>query len=202
MNGVAGVVLAAGEGRRFGGGKQLADLDGRPLLEHALASSAAVGLEPRMVVLGANADRILATVELHGHEVVVCPDWHEGMAASLRAGVSAARAAGADAILVTLGDQPLVGAEAIARVLNARGGPDGTSRAIRASYDGVPGHPALLESSVFDALLALQGDEGARGVFKSAGTHLVACEDVAVPTDVDEVGDLEAVSALSRKEQT
>jgi CTP:molybdopterin cytidylyltransferase MocA len=202
VNGVAGVVLAAGEGRRFGGGKQLADLDGRPLLEHALASSAAVGLEPRMVVLGANADRILATVELHGHEVVVCPDWHEGMAASLRAGVSAARAAGADAILVTLGDQPLVGAEAIARVLNARGGPDGTSRAIRASYDGVPGHPALLESSVFDALLALQGDEGARGVFKSAGTHLVACEDVAVPTDVDEVGDLEAVSALSRKEQT
>jgi molybdenum cofactor cytidylyltransferase len=202
VNGVAGVVLAAGEGRRFGGGKQLADLDGRPLLEHALASSAAVGLEPRMVVLGATADRILATVELHGHEVVVCPDWHEGMAASLRAGVSAARAAGADAILVTLGDQPLVGAEAIARVLNARGGPDGTSRAIRASYDGVPGHPALLESSVFDALLALQGDEGARGVFKSAGTHLVACEDVAVPTDVDEVGDLEAVSALSRKEQT
>jgi len=202
VNGVAGVVLAAGEGRRFGGGKQLADLDGRPLLEHALASSAAVGLEPRMVVLGANAERILATVELHGHEVVVCPDWHEGMAASLRAGVSAARAAGADAILVTLGDQPLVGAEAIARVLNARGGPDGTSRAIRASYDGVPGHPALLESSVFDALLALQGDEGARGVFKSAGTHLVACEDVAVPTDVDEVGDLEAVSALSRKEQT
>jgi molybdenum cofactor cytidylyltransferase len=202
VNGVAGVVLAAGEGRRFGGGKQLADLDGRPLLEHALASSATVGLEPRMVVLGANAERILATVELHGHEVVVCPDWQEGMAASLRAGVSAARAAGADAILVTLGDQPLVGAEAIARVLNARGGPDGTSRAIRASYDGVPGHPALLESSVFDALLALQGDEGARGVFKSAGTHLVACEDVAVPTDVDEVGDLEAVSALSRKEQT
>ena len=194
---IAGVVLAAGAGRRFGGGKQLAELDGRPLLEHALASSAEAGLEPRFVVLGANGERILETVDLHGHEAVLCPDWDEGMAASLRAGVRAARGAGADAILITLGDQPLVGAEAIARVLGARGGPDGASRAVRGSYDGVPGHPALLEGSLYDALLALRGDEGARGVFKSANTHLVACDDVAVPTDVDEVADL---AALSREE--
>lgn len=194
---IAGVVLAAGEGRRFGGGKQLAELEGRPLLEHALAASAEGGLEPRFVVLGANAERILASIDLHGHEVVVCPDWQEGMAASLRAGVAAARSAGADAILVTLGDQPRVGAEAIARVLASRGGPDGASRAVRGSYDGVPGHPALLEASLFDALLALSGDEGARGVFKSAGTYLVACEDIAVPTDVDEVGDLAALSRPS-----
>jgi CTP:molybdopterin cytidylyltransferase MocA len=194
---IAGVVLAAGEGRRFGGGKQLAELEGRPLLEHALAASAEGGLEPRFVVLGANAQRILAGVDLHGHEVVVCPGWDEGMAASLRAGVDAARSAGADAILITLGDQPRVKAEAIGRVLAARGGPDGTSRAVRASYDGVPGHPALLEGSLFDALLALRGDEGARGVFRSAGTHLVACEDVAVPTDVDEAGDLAALSRAS-----
>ncbi len=114
-------------------------------------------------------------------------------------GVGAARCAGADAILVTLGDQPRVGAEAIERVLGARGGPDGASRAVRAGYDGVPGHPALLEDSLFDALLALRGDEGARGVFKSANTHLIPCGDVAVPTDVDVIGDL---AELSRKEQS
>ncbi len=196
---IAGVVLAAGEGRRFGGGKQLAELEGRPLLEHALAASARAGLEPRLLVLGANAKRILASVDVHGHEVIVCPDWDEGMAASLRAGVEAARSAGAEAIIVTLGDQPRVGAEAIARVLGARGGPNGSSRAVRASYDGVPGHPALLEDSLFDDLLALHGDEGARGVFKSANTHLIPCGDVAVPTDVDVIGDL---AALSRKEDT
>jgi len=195
---IAGVVLAAGAGRRFGGGKQLAELDGRPLLEHALAEAEQSGLEARFVVLGANAEKILATVDLHGHEAVVCADWDEGMAASLRAGVSAARAAGADAILITLGDQPRVTAEAMARVLGARGGPDGTSRAVRASYDGVPGHPALLEGSLFEALLALRGDEGARGVFKSANTHLVVCDDVAVPTDVDVIDDL---AALSQQEQ-
>jgi CTP:molybdopterin cytidylyltransferase MocA len=195
---IAGVVLAAGAGRRFGGGKQLAELDGRPLLEHAVAEAEQSGLEARFVVLGANAEKILATVDLHGHEAVVCADWDEGMAASLRAGVSAARAAGADAILITLGDQPRVTAEAMARVLGARGGPDGTSRAVRASYDGVPGHPALLEGSLFEALLALRGDEGARDVFKSANTHLVVCDDVAVPTDVDVIDDL---AALSQQEQ-
>jgi len=198
---IAGVVLAAGEGRRFGGGKQLALLDGRPLLEHALAEAAATdGLERRFVVLGANAERILATVEMHGHEVVLCSDWAEGMAASLRAGVGAARSAGAGAILITLGDQPRIGAEAIARVLAARGGPDGDSRAVRASYGSVPGHPALLEGVLFDALLELQGDEGARGVFTSANTYLVPCDDVAVPTDVDVIGDLAAVSQPQREQ--
>lgn len=201
MNGgaamIAGVVLAAGEGRRFGGGKQLAQLDGRPLLEHALAASAQAGLVPRFVVLGANAERILDVVELHGHEAVVCADYREGMAASLRAGVSAARTAGAGAILITLGDQPRVGAEAIARVAAARGGPEGTSEAVRGSYEGVPGHPALLESSLFEKLLALHGDAGARGVFDPATTFLVPCDDVATPIDVDIAADLEALSGPS-----
>jgi len=192
---IAGVVLAAGEGRRFGGGKQLASLDGRPLLEHALAAAAAAsGLDLRLVVLGANAEQIINAVDLSGHEVVLCMGWREGLAASMRAGVTAAQSAGADAILITLGDQPRVGAEAIARVLAARGGPDGTSNAIRASYSGVPGHPTLLEGELFDDLLELSGDEGARSVFKSANTYFVPCDDVAVPTDVDVVGDLTALS--------
>jgi CTP:molybdopterin cytidylyltransferase MocA len=193
---IVGIVLAAGEGRRFGDAKQLAELDGRPLLEHALAESARAGLDRRLVVLGGHAERILETVDLHGHEVVLCEGWQEGLAASLRAGVQAARSAGAEAILVTLGDQPRVTAEAIARVLAGRGGSDGTSGAVRASYDGVPGHPALLESRLFEELLSLRGDEGARRVFKSANTYLVPCEDVAIPADVDQIGDLAAVSGL------
>jgi len=192
---IAGVVLAAGEGRRFGGGKQLAPLEGRPLVEHALEAAEAAGLEPRLLVLGANAEQIINAIELHGHEVVLCVGWREGLAASLRAGVTAAQAEGADAILITLGDQPRVGPEAIARILAARGGPDGTSGAIRATYGGVPGHPTLLEGELFDAVHDLSGDEGARGLFESADTHFVPCDDIAIPTDVDEVGDLAALSA-------
>lgn len=188
---IVGVVLAAGAGRRFGGGKQLALLDGRPLLEYALASAAAAPeLDRRFVVLGANADRILEAVDLHGHEPVRAEDWDEGLAASLRAGITAARDAGADAALITLGDQPRVGAEAIARVIGARG----DTKAVRASYDGKPGHPTLLEASLFDTALALKGDEGARGVFKPEFTRLVPCDDIAVPTDIDVVADLRAMS--------
>ena len=188
---IAAVVLAAGEGRRFGGGKQLAPLNGRPLLEHALEASEDAGLETRFVVLGAGADRILASVDLHGHEAVLCPDWNEGMAASLRAGVKAARAAGASAILITLGDQPRVTTAAIRRVLAAR---EDAFKAVRASYAGKPGHPTLLEESLFDTLLALRGDEGARGVFDPAFTKIVPCDDVADPTDVDVAADLEALT--------
>jgi molybdenum cofactor cytidylyltransferase len=192
---IAGVVLAAGEGRRFGGGKQLAELAGRPLLEHALEASEQAGLEHRFVVLGANADRIRTMVDLHGHEVVLCPDWNEGMAASLRAGVTAARSVGASAILITLGDQPRVSAAAMRRILAARDAP--SVKAARASYAGKPGHPTLLEDSLFDTLLALKGDEGARGVFNPASTKIVACDDVADPIDVDEAGDLEALKRAS-----
>jgi CTP:molybdopterin cytidylyltransferase MocA len=191
---IAGVVLAAGEGRRFGGGKQLAELAGRPLLEHALEASEQAGLEHRFVVLGAGADRIEATVDLHAHEVVLCSDWNEGMAASLRAGVHAARSAGASAILITLGDQPRVSAAAMRRILASR---DSDSKAVRASYAGKPGHPTLLEDSLFDTLLALKGDEGARGVFDPAFTKIVPCDDVADPTDVDVTGDLEALKQAS-----
>ena len=83
-----GILLAAGEGRRFGGPKQLARVGGRPLIEHALA---ALGdLDRRIVVLGARAGDVQAGADLRGAEIVVCPDWSEGMGASLRSGLEAA----------------------------------------------------------------------------------------------------------------
>ena len=79
---IGGLVLAAGEGSRFGGTKQLAAVGGRPMLEHALASVAA--LSPRVVVLGHEAEAILAAVSLQGAQPVVCRDWASGQSASLR----------------------------------------------------------------------------------------------------------------------
>src|SRR5918998_2119280 len=112
---VGGLVLAAGEGRRFGGTKQLAPFRGRPLLEHALAAVA--GLSPRVVVLGHAAEEIAAAVDLQGARPVVCAGWREGQAASLRCGLAAV--AGADAVLVVLGDQPGITAAAVAAVAAA-----------------------------------------------------------------------------------
>ena len=170
---IAGLVLAAGAGRRFGDEpKQLAELDGRPLLQHAVdAAVAADALERVVVVLGARAERIRAPV--------VCEDWDDGQAASLRCGLRALP--DAERIVVTLGDQPWVGTEAIVRLARE---PAGT----RAAYDGVPGHPVVLGGELAAAALALKGDEGARGLLRDART--VECGDVADDRDVDTVGDL------------
>ncbi|HEY7965489.1 MAG TPA: nucleotidyltransferase family protein [Solirubrobacteraceae bacterium] len=179
---IGGVVLAAGAGRRFGSAKQLASFQGRPLLEHALlAMSGAALVDLRVVVLGANADEILAAVERHGAEPVICPDWDEGQSASLRAAV-AALAERVEALVITLGDQPSIDPAAIDRVIGAR---DGTSDAVRAAYGGRPGHPVLLERALIERVGELRGDQGARRLLDGAAVALVECGDVGADTDID-----------------
>ena len=179
---IGGVVLAAGAGRRFGSAKQLASFEGRPLLEHALlAMSGAALIDLRVVVLGANADEILAAVERHGAEPVICADWNEGQSASLRAAV-AALAERAEAIVITLGDQPAIEPAAIDRVIAAR---DGRYDAVRAAYGGRPGHPVLLERALIDRVGELRGDQGARSLLEGSAVRLVECGDVGADTDID-----------------
>jgi CTP:molybdopterin cytidylyltransferase MocA len=178
---VVGVVLAAGAGTRFGSAKQLAELDGRPLLEHALEAMESAPVAERIVVLGAQAEQIAARVDLHGARVVVCDDWAEGQSASLRAGVDAAGSE-AEAVVVTLGDQPHIAARAVAAVVAARGG---DAQAVRATYDGTPGHPVLIERDLFGALRQLSGDVGARDVLRGARVRDVPCDGLGGPGDVD-----------------
>jgi molybdenum cofactor cytidylyltransferase len=174
---IGALVLAAGEGRRFGGTKQLAELDGRPLLEHALA--AVTGVSPRVVVLGHAAEEIRAGVDLHGAQPVVCERWREGQSASLRCGLDAL--AGVDAVLVVLGDQPGITAAAVEAVLAAGGDED----AVRALYDGVPGHPVLLLRPLLDREGELTGDTGFRDLLMGARVRGVEVGHLADPADID-----------------
>ena len=136
-------------------------------------------LERVVVVLGARAEQVRAAIAFGRAEPVVCPDWEQGQAASLRCGLRALE--GAERIVVTLGDQPWVGREAIMRLARQ---PAGT----RAAYDGVPGHPVVLGEELAAAAMELEGDEGARGLLRGART--IECGDVADARDVDTVGDL------------
>jgi CTP:molybdopterin cytidylyltransferase MocA len=180
--GVAGLVLAAGSGRRFGSPKQLATLEGRPLLEHALlAVAAATRIEEVVVVLGSHADEILSRVELHGARAVICAGWEEGQAASLRTGFAALEKH-AEAIVVTLGDQPGIDPRAIDRVVSAR---NEATVALRASYRGRPGHPVLLERPLFGEVAKLRGDEGARRLLGGVAVALVACDGLGSDADID-----------------
>jgi molybdenum cofactor cytidylyltransferase len=179
---IGGLVLAAGEARRFGSPKQLALYRGRPLLEHALAAmAAATALGTRVVVLGAHADAILAAVDRHGAEPVIAPDWADGQSASLRAGV-AALADRAGAIVITLGDQPEISPRAIDLIAHSR---DPGAQAVRATYAGRPGHPVLLERSLFAACESLHGDHGARDLLAGATVRLVACDPYGSDRDID-----------------
>ena len=173
---IGGLILAAGEGRRFGGTKQLADLRGRPLLEYALA--AMTGINPRVVVLGHAADKIRRGVNMHGASVVECEDWDEGQSASLRAGLAALPQC--DAVVVVLGDQPGITPEAVAAIVAEPGGD-----AVRATYDGTPGHPVLLRRPLLDRADELRGDTGFRDLLESATVREVEIGSLADPADID-----------------
>ena len=184
---IVGLVLAAGAGTRFGATKQLAELDGRALLQHAVdAANAAAGLDRVVVVLGHEADCVRAAIDPGRAEVVVATDWAEGQSGSLRVGLAAAGDA-VDAIVVLLGDQPYVTQQAIERVLAARG----DAPAVRATYDGAPGHPVVLERSLFAELGALRGDTGARNVL--CHCRVTEVEMGSGGDDVDTPEQLEAV---------
>ena len=177
MTRVGALVLAAGEGRRFGGTKQLAELGGRPLLEHALAAVA--GIAPRVVVLGHAAAEIQAAVDLQGARPVVCEDWRSGQAASLRCGLAAL--GGVDAVLVVLGDQPGLTPAAVSAVAGAAGDED----AVRATYGGAPAHPVLLRRPLLERAGELRGDTGFRDLLEGTRVGAVEVGHLADPADID-----------------
>lgn len=181
---IAAVVLAAGSGSRFGASaKQLAELDGIPLLEHALRAVEAVPQVGRIVVvLGARAEEIRAGVEFGQAEPVVCEDWADGQAASLRCGIEAV--ADAEAAVLTLGDMPRITPEVIAAFADLAVAHGAQARA-RAVYRGAPGHPVVLGREYFPRIAALQGDVGAREVLKAIGAYPIECSHLCSAVDVD-----------------
>jgi CTP:molybdopterin cytidylyltransferase MocA len=191
---IGGIVLAAGAGARFGGAKQLARLDGRPLLEHSVRAMTASAVDRVVVVLGSRADEVLAHVDFGRAEPLLCERWDKGQSASLARGLG--ELAECEAVVVTLGDQPRMSPAAIARVIAARG--DGAA-AVRATYDGEPGHPVLLERELFEPLRDVTGDHGARNVLLSVRTHEVPCDDLGGGEDVDTRAQLDYLRASEHR---
>jgi molybdenum cofactor cytidylyltransferase len=186
---VAGLVLAAGGGTRFGASpKQLADFHGRPLLEWAVRAQCEVAELGRvLVVLGSHASEIRAAVDFGRAETVVCEEWESGQAWSLRRGIAELSDGGeVSKVVVTLGDAPLVTPEVI-RIFVAQ-----PPRA-RAVYRGRPGHPVVLGPGEISALTSLAGNEGARGFLRGGPEvevgHLCSGRDVDTPEDLEEVRD-------------
>jgi nicotine blue oxidoreductase len=181
---LATVVLAAGAGSRFGGPKQLAELDGEPLLGRVLAALDGLG-DPQIVVLGAHAERVRTAVPTPAWRPVVAEDWEAGPGASLRAGLEAAPAA--TAALVVLGDLGWLRREAAERVLAAAAADP--AEAVRAFEGERPGHPLLLRGALLERARAAP-DAGLASLPEVAQATRVECAGLGVGRDVDTPSDL------------
>jgi len=195
---VAGVLLAAGEGSRFGRPKALVELDGQTLAERGVTMLRAGGADPVLLVTGA------APVELAPERQVRTVhngEWRTGMGSSLRAALRALAPPDAPdpapevgAVVVALADQPLVGAEAVTRLIAAYRA--GASVAV-AAYAGRPRNPVLLAREHWPEVIgAAAGDQGARAFLRARPdlVTLVECGDTGRPDDIDTPADLDAIS--------
>jgi CTP:molybdopterin cytidylyltransferase MocA len=222
---VLGLVLAAGGSTRMGRPKQLAELDGRPLLEHVLLALQDAPVDRVMVALGASADEVRARVDLRGATPLVVQDWARGMGHVLASALAAAEGSGepqgpegsgeprggapvgrapvgrvpADppsAIVLLLGDQPLVSGRAVARLVEAWRA--GAGPVVTAAYGGRPGHPKLFDHRLLPELLRLDGDAGARDLLAAhpEWVHPVEVGGLGNDADVDEEADLDRVGRL------
>jgi CTP:molybdopterin cytidylyltransferase MocA len=190
---VAGLLLAAGAGRRLGGSKARVELAGQTLLERGTALLRAGGCSPVFVVLGSEFEALEPDV---GDAVAVhARDWAEGLGSSLRAGLQALEPTDARACVITLVDQPLIGAEAIRRLIAVPGNP----HAVVATYEGAPGHPVLLGRQAWSAVAeTARGDVGAKPWLDAhrGSVTTAVCDGTGSCRDIDTQDDLAAVRRL------
>jgi CTP:molybdopterin cytidylyltransferase MocA len=182
---VAGLLLAAGAGRRFGTPKALVPLDGKLFVDSAAELLKAAGCDPVVVVLGANADEVRTQATLDGVTVVDNPHWETGMGSSLRTGLHAIGIT--DAVVVLPVDTPGVTVAALHRLMELAE-PKALARAV---YHDEIGHPVLIGSDHFAGVMAsAAGDQGARDYLKANTVRHVECADVADGADIDRPEDL------------
>jgi molybdenum cofactor cytidylyltransferase len=189
------MVLAAGAGRRFGGGKLLATLDGRPLLQHVLDALAAAGIEDPVVVVGADAEALEGGIRWREARRVRNPDPDRGLASSLQLGWAAATSPGSvsSAVLVVLGDQPRLD-PAVVRALAAQPADPARPVVVARHADGAR-NPVRLEPEAAALVASAEGDRGL-GPLIDARPELVRVIDVGgANPDVDARGDLAAILA-------
>jgi nicotine blue oxidoreductase len=183
MSRIVGLVLAAGSGSRLGTPKALVELAGERLVDRAVRTLRDGGCAHVTVVLGA------AQVEVPDATVVHNPDWATGMGSSLRVGL-AALPSDADAVVISLVDQPLIGPDVVARLIEAHAA--GAPVAV-ATYAGKRRNPALFARSTWaDAAASAVGDQGARAYFAAHPETVTAvpCDDLGDPVDIDTREDL------------
>jgi molybdenum cofactor cytidylyltransferase len=193
------VLLAAGASTRLGRPKQLLPYNGGSLLQHTLQVALAFNSQRVVVVLGANADTVQHEIKQHNVHVIVNAEWEEGMASSIRCGIKTLVNfySAVEGVILMVCDQPFVTASLFNEMVAAH---QKTGKVIVAcSYENTFGPPVFFHCSLFEELLQLKGNEGARGVIRK---HANAVEVIPFPDgkyDVDTEMDYERLKSSGRQ---
>jgi molybdenum cofactor cytidylyltransferase len=190
----AAIVLAAGRGSRFGGGKLLARLEGKPLLQHVLDTAAASDLKPVIVVLGHQARRLEQAISWRAERRVVNRRPDRGLSSSLRLGLETLQrvAPEAERALVLLGDQPRLSPDQLRIILQLV--PDERRPIVVPRYaGGRAGNPVLLERPAWPLAADLRGDRGMSQLFEADAELLRHVDVPGTNPDVDTPADLAAL---------
>lgn len=193
----AALILAAGSSRRLGRPKQLIDWGGRPLLDVIVQNVQTWEVDEVWVVLGSEAESILAHCDLDGVGVVINDGYEEGLASSLRVGLDAiARNSRADRALIVMGDQPFIDASIIPKLKQAA--KSSRALAVLPKYRYSRSNPALISRELWPRLMSLEGDEGAQKLLEA---HPEWVEEVWLealpPRDVDTQADVDELQPRS-----
>ena len=194
---VAGVVLAAGSSTRMGKNKLLFDIDGEPVVSRAVRSAMGAGLDPVIVVLGYEAERVRRELENLDapHRIVVNSDYERGINSSLKTGIAAVPATAVGAV-VMLADMPLVTAEMSATLVTRYRSSD--APLVISDYDGVNAPPMLYDRVLFEELRVMEGEGcGRQVVRRHQASAVVVPWPVVALTDLDVPGDYDVIRSLA-----
>lgn len=192
----ATLLLAAGAGRRFGGAKQLAEIDGEPMVRRVARTLLALDI-PLIVVTGAYADQVEAVLDDLPLALSRCEDWALGMGHSIAAGVREVRRSfpQASAAMICLADQPLLSDAFLQAMLQRHAA--APERILASEHQGITGPPALFPRDCFDTLIALTGSHGARHLIEQQAAR-VERFDGGNHLDVDTQEDLQRLRQTPR----
>jgi molybdenum cofactor cytidylyltransferase len=185
----AAVILAAGSGTRFGGGKLLALIDGKPMLQHVLDLAADADLARVLVVLGADAAAIEAGCTWRSELRVRNYDPEKGISGSIKAGMwTLIRLNPVQRAVMLLGDQPFLRLDQLKTILATEG------LVVVPRYGGVPGNPVVLDRSVWSLVGELQGDRGFSQLFASHPELLTYIDVPGANPDIDRRADIDEIN--------
>lgn len=186
---LAGLILAAGESKRFGGRKQLAKLNGKPMLQHTVDHLGPLFGKDLFVVLGAFHDEIRPHIK-HPVNIVINPDWPAGMGTSIAAGIGEICRNGAyDGILIALADQMKIGITQYLSLINQFE----KNRIVASRYGNKNAVPAIFPASLFTQLASLNTQTGARELLVQQQQNTISVPMDDASFDVDFESDLAAL---------